>query len=399
MKNFKLVEKAIEDIKNGKIVIVTDDKDRENEGDLICAAQFATHENINFMAKYAKGLICTPLTSCVAKSLGLDLMVHNNEDPHGTAYTLSVDHIETTTGISSFERSKTAISLASKHSKKEDFRKPGHMFPLIAKEHGVLQRPGHTEATVDLCKLAGLEPVGICVEIIDEDGTMMKLEALGNFALKHNLTMITIKDLIQYRKLTENLLEKTSISKMPTKYGDFMAHTFVSKVTNEHHIALVKGDVKENSVLCRIHSECLTGDAFGSLRCDCGPQLEIAMHQIEKEGSGILLYMRQEGRGIGLVNKLRAYELQDTHGMDTVEANEHLGLLPDAREYYLAAQMLKQLGVNSIRLLTNNPAKMEGLEGIISIEERVPIEAEINENHLDYLKIKKSKMGHILENI
>ena len=394
----ELVKKAIEDIKNGKIVIVTDDKNRENEGDLVCAAKFATPENINFMAKYAKGLICTPLMPSVAKRLGLELMVHNNEDPHSTAYTLSVDHVETGTGISAFERSKTAISLASKDSKKEDFRKPGHMFPLIAQEHGVLVRDGHTEAIVDLCILAGLEPVGICVEIMEDDGTMMNYESLEKFALKHNLTMISIKDLITYRKLTEELLEKTSISKMPTKYGDFTSHAFVSKVTGEHHVALVKGEIAGDSVLCRIHSECLTGDAFGSLRCDCGPQFEAAMKKIEEEGRGVLLYMRQEGRGIGLVNKLKAYELQDG-GLDTVEANHALGLPSDSREYYLAGQMLKNLGVNSIKLLTNNPAKMEGLEGVVTIKERVPIETEINEHHIDYLKVKKSKMGHMLENI
>ncbi|MCL1924074.1 MAG: GTP cyclohydrolase II [Defluviitaleaceae bacterium] len=396
MKDFKNVINAIEDIKNGKMIIVTDDKNRENEGDLVCAARYATPENINFMAKYAKGLICIPMDSNTAKRLNLDLMVLNNEDPHQTAFTVSIDHVNTGTGISAFERSLTSIHCAKLDAKPEDFRKPGHMFPLIAKEYGVLKRPGHTEATVDLSILAGLEPVGICVEIMEEDGTMMKNDGLLNLSNQHNLTMISIKELIEYRKHTELLIEKTSVSKMPTKYGEFIAHTFVSKVTGEHHVALVKGEVSnKDNVLCRVHSECLTGDAFGSLRCDCGPQYAYAMEKLEAEGAGVLLYMRQEGRGIGLVNKLKAYELQDG-GLDTLEANHALGLPGDAREYYLAGQILRELGVKSINLLTNNPSKIDGLESVVQVRERVPIETERDENNIQYLKTKQNKMGHIL---
>ncbi|MCL2610318.1 MAG: GTP cyclohydrolase II [Defluviitaleaceae bacterium] len=396
MINFENVKKAIEEIKNGKIIIVTDDKDRENEGDFVCAAKFATPENINFMAKYAKGLICMPMDEATAKRLDFHLMVQNNEDPHGTAFTVSIDHIDTGTGISAFERSLTAITCTKEEATSSDFRKPGHMFPLIAKEHGVLKRQGHTEATVDLVTLAGLEPVGICVEIMEEDGTMMKDEGLFNLAEKYNLTVISIRELIEYRKHTEILIEKTSVSKMPTKYGDFVAHAFVSKITGEHHVALVKGDISgRDNVLCRVHSECLTGDAFGSLRCDCGPQYSYAMEKLEEEGTGVLLYMRQEGRGIGLVNKLKAYELQDG-GLDTLEANHALGLPGDAREYYLAGQMLRELGVKSLKLLTNNPKKITGLEDLVPVTERVPIETEIGKNNIEYLKTKQNKMGHIL---
>ncbi|WP_297285767.1 bifunctional 3,4-dihydroxy-2-butanone-4-phosphate synthase/GTP cyclohydrolase II [uncultured Brachyspira sp.] len=395
---YSTIDEALEDLRNGKIIIVSDDEDRENEGDLICAAEFATTENINFMATYAKGLICMPMSREITNKLNLNQMVTKNTDNHETAFTVSIDHVDTTTGISAVERSITALKVVDENAKAEDFRRPGHMFPLLAKEGGVLVRMGHTEATVDLMRLAGLKECGLCCEIMRDDGDMMRKNDLIEFSKKHNLKMITVSALIDYRKKNEDLMELYAKAKMPTKYGEFEILTFVNKITKQHHVVLTMGDISDGEdVLCRVHSECLTGDALGSRRCDCGEQYNYAMRAIAEEGRGVMVYMRQEGRGIGLVNKLKAYELQDK-GLDTVDANRALGFRDDMREYYEAYQMLKKLGIKSIRIMTNNPEKIKHLENYgLEIEERIPIQIEATEYDLFYLQTKKERMGHILD--
>lgn len=394
---FSNIEEAIEDLKKGKIVIVCDDEDRENEGDFVVIGEYATPENINFMATYGRGLICVPISEEIANQFELYPMVTENTDTHGTAFTVSIDHHTSTTGISAFERSNTVLQLLNEEGSAKDFRRPGHMFPLIAKSGGVIERPGHTEAAVDLARLSGSKQVGVICEIMNEDGTMARVPELIHIAKKFQLKMITIKDLIEYRQKNEKLVNREVEIKLPTDFGDFKMIGYSNTIDDKEHVAIVKGNVDDGTpVLVRVHSECLTGDVFGSCRCDCGPQLHSALKMIEKEGRGVIIYLRQEGRGIGLLNKLKAYKLQED-GLDTVEANLHLGFEADLRNYEIASEILQDLGITKVNLLTNNPHKIEELTAYgIKINERVPLQTEMKADNEQYLQTKLEKMGHLL---
>lgn len=399
---FDKIDEALADLKAGKIIMVTDDENRENEGDFIVAAEFATPENLNFMAVYGKGLICMPISEAIAERLDLPVMVSNNTDNHCTAFTVTIDHVDTSTGISAYDRSLTAMKLADINSLPNDFRRPGHMFPLIAKPHGTFERNGHTEATVDLCRLAGLSGAGLCCEIMSDDGHMARLPELVQMAKKFGMKIISIADLILYRKRHEIIVTREAVAELPTRYGTFQMYGFKNNVTGAENVALVMGDVGDGQpVLCRVHSECMTGDTFGSIKCDCGQQFDVAMKKIAEEGRGVLIYLRQEGRGIGLINKIKAYALQDK-GADTVDANLKLGFPEDARDYTDGIQILQNLGVNKLKLMTNNPQKISEIgmkDSGIEIVERVPLEVEASPRSKFYLETKKIRMGHLLSTI